>query len=78
MPPETQANMCNVELPCGAHCPEALGYSLYQKYNFYMPVFAWAGSTWARITCAVYNDMEDIKRIGKAVQEALASGAKDV
>ena len=72
LPSEVQANMCNVELPCAASCPEGFGYALYHRHSFYMPVYGWAGSTWARLTCAVYNEMSDYERIGKAVLEALA------
>jgi len=73
---DVQANMCNVELPCGGPgmpaCPDMFGYALYHEYNFYLPIGAWlADGTWARITCSVYNQMSDIEAIGKAVLAAL-------
>ena len=65
--------MCNVELPCKADCPTQLGYTLYRKYDYYIPVFEWAGSTWMRITCTVYNEMSDIELVARTVPEALAA-----
>ena len=70
--PSVQGNMCNVELPCKDKCPPMLGYSLYHKYDFYAPFFGWAKSTWARLTCTVYNEMADIELVGKAVLKELA------
>lgn len=67
-----QGNMCNVELPCRMACPAQLGFDLYHKYGFYMPVFGWAGSKWARLTCTVYNEMADIELVGSSVLEWLA------
>ena len=31
------------------------------------------GSTWMRITCSVYNEMADLKLIGRTVLEELAN-----
>ena len=74
--PDVQANMCNVELPCKADCPAQLGYTLYRKYDYYIPVFEWAGSTWMRITCTVYNEMSDIELVARTVPEALAAAPR--
>ncbi len=72
---QVQGNMCNVELPpCGKAgtpaCPD--GFAMYHKYGFYVPLFGWAGSTWARVTCAVYNQMSDIETLGQAVLDEMA------
>ena len=71
--PEVTANMCNVELPCKGACPDGLGYTLYRKHDYYVPVYKWAGSTWMRITCSVYNEMADLELIGRTVLEELAN-----
>jgi selenocysteine lyase/cysteine desulfurase len=68
-----QANMCNVELPCKADCPPGLGYTLYHKYNYYMPVFPFGGSTWVRLTATVYNDATDFEMIGRTVLAELGA-----
>jgi hypothetical protein len=59
--------MCNVELPCKANCPAGFGYTLFHKYNYYMPVFVFGGSTWVRLTSTVYNDLSDFERVGRTV-----------
>jgi selenocysteine lyase/cysteine desulfurase len=64
---DVQANMCNVELPCKANCPAGFGYTLFHKYNYYMPVFGFGGSTWVRLTSTVYNDLSDFERVGRTV-----------
>jgi selenocysteine lyase/cysteine desulfurase len=69
LPDSLQANMCNVELPCGDKCPREWGYKLFHKYKFYAAMYSWAGTTWFRLTASVYNEMADYTLIKNAVLE---------
>jgi isopenicillin-N epimerase len=70
--PETMVGtMATVPLPesAGSTRPEAVNLrgALLMEDRIEVQLHAWRGRLWARISCQVYNDMNDIERLANAV-----------
>jgi isopenicillin-N epimerase len=73
-PPEMRPAMAALsfgDAPADAHVPMGLRRSLVQEYGVVVPIHAFAGKIWLRISAQIYNQIDDYHRCAEAVRAAV-------
>jgi isopenicillin-N epimerase len=56
-----------VQLPFTTESPDGLRRKLWLEHRIDVPVNALAGGLWVRISAQIYNDMDDYRRLARAI-----------
>lgn len=66
-PEPADASMRLVQLPFTTEPPDGLRRKLWLEHRIDVPVNALAGRLWVRISAQIYNDMDDYRRLARAI-----------
>jgi isopenicillin-N epimerase len=72
-PPQMRAAMAALsfgDAPSDPHAATGMRRTLVQRYGVVLPVYAFAGKIWLRISAQIYNRIDDYRRCAEAVGEA--------
>lgn len=74
LPPDMIAAMVNVRLPTD-NCTQAglLPQLLLEKYNTWVPAYAWQGHCYVRVSAQIYLELSDFEFLASAVLNLLAA-----
>jgi isopenicillin-N epimerase len=67
--PQWYGSMAHVPLPPGDH--QWLQRALWERYGMEVPIIAWSGRRFIRVSCHLYNDRRQIDRLAAALAESL-------
>ena len=73
-PPEMRPAMAALsfgDAPADVHVPMSLRRTLVQEYGVIVPIHAFAGKIWLRISAQIYNQIDDYHRCAEAVRAAV-------
>jgi isopenicillin-N epimerase len=74
-PPSMRGAMATIELPTNlpgeVEVGRALNASIWEKHRIEVPIFAFAGKLWVRISAQVYNELAEYEALAEALKKEL-------